>query len=165
VIEIRSATIIGPYRYDLIRQWDDSLPILEWVMLNPSTADEDLDDPTIRRCRGFADRWGFGGLVVHNLFAWRATNPRELAVREDPIGPRNLGYLAAAQPGDTTIVAWGAHPMAKAWWKTRQPGCNPLRYRVTYCLGTTLSGAPKHPLYVKSDTPLRPWLDNVWMAS
>jgi hypothetical protein len=101
----------GEYRYELRRTWGaDDEPLVCWVMLNPSTADADQDDPTIRRCISFSNRWGFGRLVVVNLFARRATDPKELLHGGDPVGSANdASTLAAALEADRVIAAWGAH--------------------------------------------------------
>ena len=138
----------GNYRYELTRRWDDDLPMLGWIMLNPSTADASIDDPTIRRCIGFAKSWGFGSIMVTNLFALRATNPRELLSHPDPVGPENDNWLEL-QP-QVTVAAWGAHKMAIE-------RVDSVRHLNLMCLGTTKSGAPKHPLYVPSSTTLEPW--------
>jgi len=84
---VRSAVLsdCGTYRYSLTRRWSPG-PLLGWVMLNPSRADALVDDPTIRRCVGFARRWGFAGIVVRNLYALRATDPRELSRHPAPVG-------------------------------------------------------------------------------
>lgn len=150
-----SATLspCGKYRYRLERRWGEGNPCT-FIMLNPSTADAEQDDPTIRRCIGFAKREGYGALVVVNLFAYRATNPLELAKRDDPIGPDNdLHLLVGASYLSTTIAAWGAHAMAM------KRGVEVAHYLAQQaiglkCLGVTKSGAPRHPLYVKSDAPL-----------
>src|SRR5689334_18589152 len=98
----------GRYRYRLWRQWDPAKPAVAFVMLNPSTADATTDDPTIRRCFGFAQGWGFGRLEVVNLFALRATDPRELARHPDPVGPANDAHIAAALAlTDQAVAAWG----------------------------------------------------------
>lgn len=146
----------GLYRYELIRRWGDD-PIMEFIMLNPSTADATADDPTIRRCIGFAKREGFGGLVVRNLYAFRATNPKELLRPEDPFGPLNRDYLTN-NIAHCTVVAWGSHKMARTWGtlypntakRLRRPGG-------LQCLGTTADGSPRHPLYVPSSKLLEPW--------
>ncbi|TMG72243.1 MAG: DUF1643 domain-containing protein [Chloroflexi bacterium] len=133
------------YRYRLWRRWDAARPVVAFVMLNPSTADAARDDPTIRRCIGFARSWGYGRLEVVNLFAYRATDPRSLRHVPDPVGPANLRHLAAATArARLVIAAWGADPSAND---------APARKRVLSrpelrCLGLTRSGAPRHPLYV-----------------
>lgn len=147
----------GRYRYELRRIWDPNGPLLEWIMLNPSTADGTVDDNTIRRCIAFAKRWGYGGIVVRNLYAWRATNPAELVNLDDPVGPENRDYLSRAD-ADCTIVAWGAHPAATGWWNGYPFGWQRtvIQRTALFCLGTNANGSPKHPLYVPSSrTPIR----------
>src|SRR3989449_11540410 len=104
----------GTYRYALWRRWAAGPQVL-FVMLNPSTADAQRDDPTIRRCIGFARRWGCGGIEVVNLFALRATDPRRLRYTRDPVGPENVAHLARAA-GRASLVgaAWGADPAARS---------------------------------------------------
>ena len=155
---IREALIspCGRYRYRLTRRWDD-LPLLPFVMLNPSTADEYEDDPTIRRCMGFARREGLGGITVANMYGLRATNPGDLLRANDPFGPENdraLYELAfeAVVNRVPIVCAWGArgsrsnHHMRSFW----QAGAK-LKL---VCLGKTKDGHPRHPLYVKADQPL-----------
>lgn len=150
----------GRYRYALSRQWDATLPVLTFVMCNPSTADASQDDPTIRRCIGFAKRDGlYGGIDIYNLFALRATDPNELFGAVDRVGPDNERYLdgilRAQSEGITSskiICAWGAHKAVKnagMFWRGRAKAlCVPL-----HCLGKTKDGYPKHPLYIRSDQP------------
>lgn len=145
----------GLYRYRLDRRWGDG-PTCGFIMLNPSTADAELDDPTIRRCIGFAKREGCGGLMVANLFAFRATNPEDMADAEDPDGPENQHFLLnmAERVDGPLIAAWGAHWMADdlpARWVRQAFGGRLV------CLGKTKGGAPRHPLYVKGDAPLVPF--------
>lgn len=139
----------GLYRYTLRRTWASG-PSCTFIMLNPSTADADNDDPTIRRCISFAKREGCGSLLVVNLFAFRATKPEDMAKAEDPVGPENARYLdeATRNPFDTCIAAWGAHPMAQ------KAGQELADEYDLMCLGKTKAGAPRHPLYVKGDAPL-----------
>lgn len=144
----------GQYRYSLGRRWDDG-PTAWWVMLNPSTADATEDDPTIRRCVSFSKREGCGALIVVNLYALRATDPKALAKHPDPIGPENDTVLVhtsyEARSGGLVIVAWGANPMAEPQARRMFAATG------AQCLGTTKAGAPRHPLYVKGDQPLIPW--------
>jgi hypothetical protein len=146
----------GTYRYALMRRWAEGWP-LRFVMLNPSTADASLDDPTIRRCTGFARREGYGALIVLNLYAYRATNPKVLVTCADPVGPHNdtilWAHLLAAAEGPTPVVAaWGAN--AK---RERVAHVLGLRPSVDWrCLGVTKDGQPRHPLYVRGDQPLVP---------
>lgn len=150
-----SATIspCGKYRYWLSREGDPGMRRVAFVMLNPSTADADIDDATIRRCRTFARGAGF---VVVNLYAFRATDPKVMKAVSDPVGPNNYNYLINVASGDYKVIA--------AW------GTNARRTEVTdfsifchgfdqpiYCLGTTKDGHPRHPLYVRSDAPIIPW--------
>src|SRR5262245_43270667 len=104
----------GLYRYHLSRLWDETLPRVAFIMLNPSTADALIDDATIRKCVGFAKKWGCGSLCVVNLFAYRATKPRDMMKVRDPVGPENDEYIVkicddAAQSGGQLICAWGAN--------------------------------------------------------
>lgn len=142
------ADIEGLYRYRLWRVWDEGLPTCLFVMLNPSTADADRDDPTIRRCVGFAKAWGYGRLDVVNLYAYRATKPDELWSAGDPIGPRNDVVIADAMlDAIHVVVAWGANtgPTTARDVAVLRLAPHP---RSIVCLGVTRSGQPRHPLYV-----------------
>jgi hypothetical protein len=142
------AAFDGPYRYLLWRRWADAASLL-FVMLNPSTADAERDDPTIRRCIGFARAWGFGAVEVVNLFAWRATYPRELRRARDPIGPDNdRVILEAAARNQAIIAAWGNHG---AFGERDRQVAALLAPFGARCLGArTSGGAPRHPLYVRA---------------
>jgi hypothetical protein len=149
----------GRYRYALTRTWRPDAPLLTFVMLNPSTADAYADDPTIRRCIGFARREGAAGIRVANLFAYRATSPAALvgpvdAAADDPrVGPLNDRYLGTLPYFERIVVAWGAfHAPERVAHVVRL-----LQPRALWCLGVTASGAPRHPLYVRADAPLVPW--------
>ena len=148
----------GSYRYLLTREWGPAKPLVA-VMLNPSTADAEEDDPTIRRLCGFAEDNGCGGVRVLNLFAFRATDPEAMRVASDPVGPRNDSVIArelvaAASTRMPVLAAWGAHRWVEgrdmAVWRM-VPG---VQWR---CLGTTKDGHPKHPLYVPKSQPFLPW--------
>ncbi len=148
----------GRYRYTLWRSWDSSLPRLAFVMLNPSTADHRRDDPTIRRCIGFARDLGYGALVVVNLFAYRTPEPRELSRAARPIGPRNDHFLRAARRrAADTIVAWGAHGGLHDRDREVLALLSGPRRRPLLCLGTTARGHPRHPLYLARTTRPRPF--------
>lgn len=155
----KAATIsaCGRYRYELTRSWGAG-PLIEFIMLNPSTADADVDDPTIRRCINFAKAWDYGSLVVRNLFAWRATNPAVLANVDDPVGPENRDFLGRSDT-DCTIAAWGAHPAAVGWWNGYPYGWQrtAIQRPRLLCLGANANGSPKHPLYVPSSRVPVPW--------
>jgi hypothetical protein len=143
------------YRYLLTRTWDAERPPAVWVMLNPSAADAFTDDPTIRRCVRFAARCHAGGIVVINLFAYRATDPAVLRRTGDPVGALNDEFIRkACQPsGGLIIAAWGVHGAlrGRAETVTRMLAATGAQLA---CLGTTGQGHPRHPLYVPADTPL-----------
>jgi hypothetical protein len=151
------------YRYWLHRRWLAGQGWTVFVMLNPSTADASLDDPTIRRCIRFAKDFGSHGLIVVNLFAWRATEPDDLFDVDDPVGVMNHSYIVhacelAAQHEDDgkggmhvpgkVICAWGAHPAATQEQKATVMGWIEEGYGAPFCLGRTKDGEPKHPLYL-----------------
>lgn len=160
----RAATMSsdGQYRWLLSRRWGLG-PYMTWIMLNPSTANHQQDDPTIRRCIGFAREWGFAGLVVVNLFAVRMTDPVALLQHPDPIGPENAAFLRKGRRlGELTVAAWGAHQAARVLFKQRgyphaDEAVEALKHMELRCLGTTMEGHPRHPLYVRRETELQPW--------
>ena len=142
------------YRYTL---WREVNPVgegyVQWVALNPSTANETVDDPTVRRMQGFSRSWGARYCLVTNLFAFRATNPRDMKAQDDPFGPDNFVHiLRLAKDAKVVVAAWGTHgnhsfgedQLLMNWPKTI-----PLK-----CLGKTLHDNPKHPLYVRAETQL-----------
>jgi hypothetical protein len=132
------------YRYALWRVWNAHTPHVAFIGLNPSTADEAEDDPTIRRCMGFARHWGYGGLVMLNLFAFRATDPRDLLQAEDPIGPGNDRCLNTVVPTAAKIVAaWGNHG-----GHLGRSAVVRARWPELYALKINQSGEPAHPLYL-----------------
>lgn len=144
------------YRYRLWRIWDSTRPPATFVLLNPSTADEERDDPTMRRCCGFARRWGYGGIEVLNLFAWRSAAPAALRTVADPVGPRNDAVLRESIASAALVVfGWGNH----ALFRDRAPDfLRRVRPRGrAFHLGLTLAGQPRHPLYVAYAQPLIAW--------
>lgn len=147
----------GLYRYALTRWWGNG-PNCGFIMLNPSTADAERDDPTIRRCIGFAQREGCGGLIVLNLFAFRATKPIDLAKAADPVGPQADHFLLdlIQNVDGPLIAAWGSHWIAGE----RAKDVTAMIGRHCVCLGKTKDGHPRHPLYVKGDAPLVPLLSH-----
>ncbi|MGS5046043.1 MULTISPECIES: DUF1643 domain-containing protein [unclassified Mameliella] len=143
----------GCYRYRLTRRWADG-PICGFIMLNPSTADAETDDPTIRRCIGFAKREGCGGIVVVNLYAYRATKPADLWAL-DPSerigGPQaEIELHRAIRDSEIMVAAWGANTKRAEHWIVEKYGPH------LKCLGKTKHGHPRHPLYVKGNAPLVP---------
>jgi hypothetical protein len=123
-----------------------------FVMLNPSTADTTSDDPTIRKCRGFCQRWGFGVLSVVNLFAFRSTDPHGLLGIEDPTGPRNDWFiLNEANKSDRIVLAWGSHPDLGDTFTSRSMSVQRLLVEhapKVITLGRCKNGSPRHPLMV-----------------
>lgn len=140
----------GVYRYSLTREWGTEGGFVNFIMLNPSTADAQIDDPTIRRCIGFAKGWGFGGLIVTNLYAFRATDPKALDKAADPIGPFWVdSIINAAKDSRMIVFAWGnfgAQAMPRLI-----PIIEPFLGRVCH-LGLTKTKQPKHPLYLSKKT-------------
>jgi len=150
---IRDATLsaCGKFRFTLVREWNPARPRLLFIMLNPSTADADVDDQTIRKCVTFAQRLGFGSIEVVNLFAYRATNPIDLKRAGWPVGEGNdLVILGACTRAAEVICAWGAHARASQRaadvLEMISPWCHPL------ALAVTDDGVPKHPLYLRGDS-------------
>ncbi len=140
----------GAYRYRLWRIWDSNAPRAAFVLLNPSTADVSNDDPTIRRCLGFARSWGFGGLEVINLFAYRATDPAALCHVADPVGPENAQHIrGACACAEKIVLAWGNHGALNGQGRIVLDLLQELG--TLYSLGQTKSGHPRHPLYVREN--------------
>lgn len=142
----------GRYRYLLRRTWDHGKPRSLIVMLNPSTADAEVDDATIRSCIRLSKALAYGSFEVVNLFAFRATDPDELQRADDPVGPRNDDTIEAAiLRCDLAICAWGAHPMAERRASSVRALLSGRRPAI-FCLGKTKTGAPK--LYIKTGAAL-----------
>lgn len=139
------------YRYDLLRSWDSG-GLINLLMLNPSTADENNPDPTITRCLGFARSWGFGSLAVTNLFAYRATQPADMKAAADPVGPDNDAFILKwARRAELVVCAWGTGGEhlgrgAEVLDMLRTAGIEP------HCLRLTKGGHPEHPLYIPAAT-------------
>jgi len=142
----------GKYRYKLTREWSHKIPHVTFVCLNPSTADADRDDPTIKRCITYAWAWGYGGFIMVNLFALRSTYPDELYVAENPIGPENDTYIKNASGyTPTTVLAWGAN---HGKYLGRNKKVLSMIKNPHY-LELAKNGEPKHPLYLKKNlTPI-----------
>lgn len=148
------------YRYWLTHTWDDSKPVICWCMLNPSTATAEVDDPTIRKCMSFSQAWGAGGIVVVNLFAFRATDPADLIRAQHPVAELNGPGGFCENPNDYWIVRKSdTHRLIAAWGRKgafmgRGSAVMELlgKSRVVECLGVNADGTPLHPLYVRGDT-------------
>jgi hypothetical protein len=146
----------GRYRYSLWRAWSAYHPRITFILLNPSTANEYKNDPTIRRCIGFARAWNFGSMEVVNLFAYRATDYRKLFKVQDPIGELNNRFLMqAVERCSTVVLGWGTRGTLHA--RDRQVMSLLAGRNDVYCLGITKDGQPSHPLYIKGDTNLEPF--------
>lgn len=132
------------YRYRLWRAWDFNKPAIAFIMLNPSTADEVELDPTCRRCREYAKRWGYGRLEVGNIFALRSSEPEDLYDHQAPIGPKNDEYLKKiCDEVSMVVVAWGSHGSLD----NRGREVYEMLDVTLYALDTIKSGHPVHPLY------------------
>lgn len=135
------------YRYKLTRKLEGGKGTCVFIGLNPSTADETHDDPTIRRCVRFAQEWGYGRLVMLNLYAFRATDPKQMKYVIDPVGPANMGYIIReTKDADFVVCAWGANadPVHENYVMSLLP--------TAYALGMTKGDHPRHPLYVAANT-------------
>ncbi len=145
------------YRYALTRIWNESAPHLLFIMLNPSTATEMKNDPTIERCERRARALGFGAFTACNLFAFRATDPRDLKRAKAPIGPENLAQLlAASRRADTILCAWGTHGAHMGMGEAIASLLRAQGYQLHH-LGLSKDGHPKHPLYIGYQRELAPW--------
>lgn len=141
----------GRYRYQLWRIWDEEKPKVLFIMHNPSTADANDDDPTIRRCIAFAKSWGYGGIYVGNISAYRATNPSDLdaiPVHELLLNLNMLNVKWMAEKCDMHVLAHGVPHKKLRGWVTYTYGLNHIKFHV---IAMTKSGYPGHPLYLKSD--------------
>ena len=147
----------GLYRYRLTREWSNVHPSLAWIMLNPSTADAIHDDPTIRKCIKFAQRWGYGRIEVVNLFAFRATNPAELRRVAHPVGSLNDTTIGEVLDEALDVVcAWGVNnPIPER--ATQVMGMIHDRRIIPKALRITKDWHPGHPLYIRDDTELIPY--------
>ena len=147
---LEKSAIFSPdriYRYSLSRTWNIEKPFVAFIGLNPSTADENIDDPTVRRCMGYATDWHFGGMVMLNLFAYRSTDPNQLQKVKDPIGPENDIYIRFnSKLAGLIIVAWGI----RGDYLSRDLVVLNFLKR-PYCLALSKNGAPRHPLYLRKD--------------
>ncbi|HEY5894703.1 MAG TPA: DUF1643 domain-containing protein [Chthoniobacterales bacterium] len=152
---LHSSAVFSPcrrYRYELWRRWSDA-PYCMFIGLNPSTADETHDDPTVRRCINYATRWGFGALCMTNIFAYRATDPMDMKAVTDPVGPDNDATLKrVADDAGIVVSAWGIHGIHMGRERAVKAMLPAL-----HCLQMTKSGAPGHPLYLRADLTPIPW--------
>lgn len=143
------------YRYSLFRTWDADRDPIAFIGLNSSTADEWVDDNTIRRCIGFGRDWDYGGIVMLNAFAYRATDPRVMRGQDEPVGPDNDNVIQFwSKLVRQVVICWGVHGSHRQ----RSAAVKEMLFDVPlFCFGTTKSGEPKHPLYLSSDSKLVSW--------
>ena len=135
------------YRYALWRIWDGNKPLVMIIGLNPSTADETSNDPTITRCKSFARSWGYGGVLVANLFGFRATSPNELRVYHEPVGKENDFWVhEIAKEAVIKVAAWGNHGKFLNRSEKILTSLDQL-----HCIQMNKSGEPAHPLYLKGE--------------
>ncbi len=148
----------GRYRYRLTRAFGRGKGTVAFVLLNPSTADGAKDDPTLRRCMGFAERWGYSRLVVVNLFPFRATYPAEMLRAIDPLGgDADMWILDAAVDADLVICAWGALGKHRSRGDQVRALLSGIRSCVPHHLGLCENGQPRHPLYLAGNVEPQPW--------
>lgn len=145
------------WRTLLWRCWNEAKPVANFLMLNPSTADETQLDPSCARARAYAEHWGYGALLVTNLFAWRATDPDDMKAAQDPVGRGNdAAIVRAAQAAALVVCAWGNHGAhleraARVKRVLCQAGV------ALHVLRLNASGEPSHPLYLPARLRPRPW--------
>lgn len=136
------------WRYLLWRQWDETLPVANFLMLNPSTADEVQLDPSCTRARVYAERWGYGSLIVTNLFGWRATDPQAMKAAREPVGRGNdRAILRAAREAAIVVCAWGNHGAHLGRSGKVLTQLKKARVRL-HALRINGAGEPAHPLYL-----------------
>ncbi len=141
------------YRYTLWRRWDGALGVVMIIGLNPSTADASRDDPTVRRCIGYARDWGYGGLFLTNLFAFRATLPAAMKAAANPIGPDNDQHLlAVAGVAALRVAAWGVGGQHRG-----RAAAVAAMLPCLHCLRLSRDGHPMHPLYLPRGLQPQPW--------
>ena len=141
------------YRYQLSRIWDEKKSKILFIMLNPSTADAYIDDPTIRRVVNFSKSWGYGGVFVGNLYAFSSTYPKDLCYTDNHTCDDNIRYLQnLIRLSERVIYAWGNNHKEPDWL------CDLVD--TPYCIDISKKGVPKHPLYLKSELQPKLYLRN-----
>lgn len=164
---IKSAVVspCGTYRYELRREWDATLPVLCYIMLNPSTADAHVDDATIKKCVRIARLRGYGAIRVVNLYAFRTVSPAVLRQAyvvnglEYIVGPDNAAHVTGViNDCHTVVAAWGVYLPESGWpWLVEKL----LASCKAKCLGTNKNGSPRHPLYLRDDSALVNYMGGV----
>jgi len=144
----------GKYRYQLSRIWDEEKPNILFIMLNPSTADADVDDQTIRRVMNFSKSWGYGGVFVGNLYAFRSTDPKALRHTDNPVGEDNIEHIKELiGVTERVVYAWGNNKKEPEWLSSLVD--------TPYCIDISKKGVPRHPLYLKSELHPKLYLRDV----
>lgn len=145
------------YRYELRRVWNHKEKLVCWIMLNPSTADAEHNDPSVQRCMNYTKSWKYGGVIITNLFGLRSTDPKKLWSTNEPIGPGNEEFIINAdKEADLTVMAWGIHGLYK---NQAQHILNFLRQ--PHFLSLTRNCCPRHPLYLKKNLQPQKWYNNI----
>lgn len=157
---IEGTAVLSPdkvYRYRLTRRWAPGGTTVLWIMLNPSVADATTDDATIKKCVGFSRKFEANAIIVVNLFAFRATDPKELLYADDPVGPGNLTVIEEeTQKANVAVAAWGS--LSNKMWLRAQPALMVVKATSRLkCLGRTKGGAPRHPSRLAYMRTLQPY--------
>ena len=146
------------WRYLLWRQWEPAKPVANFLMLNPSTADEHKLDPTCSRAREYAERWGYGGLIVTNVFGFRSTDPKLMKSENDPVGPGNdAAIVRAAKESDLVVCAWGNHGQLGGRSSHVKNLLRKNNIKVHH-LKLNANGEPAHPLYLPGKLKPASWV-------
>lgn len=152
-------SLCGRYRYKLWRNWGDQKRVVAFCGLNPSTADHQQNDPTVTRCINYAKSWGYSGMYMLNLFAWRDTDPKAMKAAPEPIGAENNRIiLEVAKSVDKLVCAWGTHGSHQGRDKVVM---ELLRDVNLYALRVTKGGHPQHPLYLPGDLVPQVWREGI----
>lgn len=162
-----SGAVFSPcrrWRYLLWRRWDEARPVANFLMLNPSTADEVKLDPTCSRARDYAERWGYGALIVTNIFAFRNTNPGQMKAAKDPVGPGNdAAIVRAAKESALVVCAWGNH--GSHLFRSREVFEKLKANKISlHALRINANGEPAHPLYLPGKLQPISWAGASWAA-
>jgi hypothetical protein len=153
------------YRYMLTCSWNDSLEKVSFIMLNPSIADASVCDPTLQCCIDFSKSWGYGGMIISNLFSYISPYPSDLKKLDDPVGPESDKYIIdAATEAEKIVFAWGQSFKGTVFRKRENEVVQLLKDFPHFCiLKTKDSKYPRHPLYLRKDLTLIPYNFSVYL--
>jgi len=163
-IWVKGSAVFGgdnhQYRYQLKRVWDSTLPTLMFLMMNPSTADPNYDDPSVAKCGRYARDWGYGTLLVGNSFAYRATHKQQLTTIADPVGPDNTKHLLTmATTADCIVFAYGRpDPSVRSLGVACADAVRAAHPQKSHILKLCKDGTPSHPLYLKGNLKPIHWI-------